>query len=136
MQEHAYDSAGSGEDIQSPRMVSFDTSTAGSEAHRGQDAEGDHSVGSGGEEMGAGSAAKRKRRNDPAVIEAQVTLSMYMGIFPRKTSAGGRGSLRAITHAPNASIAPTGAARLAAPELAHELEAEAEAQAEAGPGEQ
>jgi len=56
MQEHADDSAGSGEDMQSPRMVSFDTSTAGSESHRGQDAEGDHAVGSGGEDMGAGSA--------------------------------------------------------------------------------
>ena len=81
MQEHADDSAGSGEDMQSPRMVSFDTSTAGSESHRGQDAEGDHAVGSGGEDMGAGSAAKRKRKHDPAVIEAQVTLSMHMRIF-------------------------------------------------------
>jgi hypothetical protein len=60
-------------------MVSFDTSTSGSESHRGQDAEGDHTVGSGGEDMG--SAAKRKRKHDPAVIEAQVTLSMHMRIF-------------------------------------------------------
>ena len=81
MQEHADDSAGSGLDMQSPGMVYFDTSTAGSEAHRGQDAEGDHSAASGGEETGPGSGAKRKKKNAPAVIEAQVTLSIYMGIL-------------------------------------------------------
>ena len=87
MQEHADDSAGCGEGMQSPTMVSFDTSTAGSEAHRGQDAAGEHSVASGGEETGVGSAAKRKKKNDPAVIEAQVTLSIYMGILAQSCHA-------------------------------------------------
>ena len=87
MQEHADDSAGSGLDMQSPPMVYFDTSTAGSEAHRGQDAAGEHSVASGGEETGVGSAAKRKKKNDPAVIEAQVPLSIYMGILAQSWHA-------------------------------------------------